>query len=122
MHDAKNVTHTVEDEAGSASQTQEKASKSTQLLVGSLLWLLAVALMIALSFFAHSHPRPLPFELATTRDLQSIPFPPAIQAILRWITAINDPLPDTIIVPACVLILALLRYDCVAKSVRDCLG
>jgi undecaprenyl-diphosphatase len=65
--------------------------------------------MITLSFFAHSHPQPVPFELAASKYLQSLPFPWLAQASMRWLTAVNDPGPDVFIVPIAILILALIR-------------
>jgi undecaprenyl-diphosphatase len=88
---------------------QQKHFHSGGLVVGAVLWLLAVALMIALSLFAHTHPQPVPFELTTTRDVQSVSFLWIAQATMRWFTAINDPLPDAFIVPIVVFILALFR-------------
>lgn len=79
------------------------------LIIGAILWLLAVIAMIMLSLFAHSHRLPTPFELTTSRDIQHIAFPPFVQATMRWFTAVNDPGPDVFIVPAMVLILALCR-------------
>ncbi len=78
-------------------------------IIGGGLWLLTVALMVALSFFAHTHPQPILFELATARAVQALPVPPFLQAIMRWFTGINDPIPDAITVCITVAILALLR-------------
>ncbi|MDQ2885808.1 MAG: phosphatase PAP2 family protein [Chloroflexota bacterium] len=86
-----------------------KPRRSTIPIVGGVLWLLAVALMVALAFFAHTHPHPIPFELATSRAVQALPVPPPLQAIMRWFTSVNDPIPDSITVVITVAILALLR-------------
>lgn len=109
MYNATNMQQPPATIAASKSDFQQKRYNYTGLLIGALLWLLAVALMIMLSLFAHANPRPLPFELATTRNLQHIAFPWIVQATLRWFTAINDPGPDVIIVPLVVLLLALFR-------------
>lgn len=109
MNIAKNVEQTQVEDDGRESHKWQKPYNYTLLAVKCMLWLLAIAAMIGLSFFAHAHPRPLPFELTVTRDLQGISFPPTVQAIMRWFTAIDDPLPDIIVVPVCVLILALFR-------------
>jgi hypothetical protein len=66
MYNTKNVQRTQVVDVG---REGNKAYSSVRLVVGSVLWLLAVALMIALSLFAHTHPQPVPFELATSRDL-----------------------------------------------------
>jgi membrane-associated phospholipid phosphatase len=84
-------------------------SHYARLIIGGVLWILAIVLMIMLSLFAHSHFQPVPFELTTSKDVQAIPFPPVVQAIMRWFTAINDPIPDTIMVIIAVAILALIR-------------
>ena len=109
MYIAKNVEQMQVEDDGRESYKRQKPYNYTLLAVKCMLWFLAIAAMIGLSFFAHAHPRPLPFELTVTRDLQGMSFPPAVQAIMRWFTAIDDPLPDIIIVPVCVLILALFR-------------
>ncbi len=109
MYNTKNVQRTQEVDVGIEGTNQKKHSSNVGLIVGGVLWLFAVALMIALSLFAHTHPQPVPFELTTSRDLQSLPFPWIAQATMRWFTAINDPLPDVFIVPLVVFILALFR-------------
>lgn len=110
MLHAKNVERTQTKANVTESDTPKKHhSHVVLLIIGSILWLLAVVLMIALSLFAHTHRQPIPFELATTRTLQSLPFPWITQATLRWITAINDPGPDALIVPAAILILIVIR-------------
>ena len=109
MNDAINTAQTQGGEDAIASNRQMSTRNSTWLLIAGLFWLLAVGLMLILSWFAHTHPRPTPFELMMTRDLQALPFPPVLQAILRWFTTINNPLPDVITVIACVIILAILR-------------
>jgi membrane-associated phospholipid phosphatase len=109
MSDAKNVQRARVGDVVLEGNHRKKHYRSVGLVVTCMLWLLAVALMIALSLFAHTHPQPLPFELTTSRDLQSLPFPWVVQATMRWFTAINDPGPDVFIVPIAVLILALIR-------------
>lgn len=77
---------------------------------GALLWLLAVAGLIALSIFAHAHPRPLPYELVTAKKLQSSITTPWIGALFRFLTTINNPLPDLITMVVVLIIFALFRW------------
>lgn len=81
-----------------------------RLLVGVILWSLAVVAMISLSWFAHIHRQPLAFELAFTRTLQATITAPWIGSAFRFLTAISDPLPDAITVVVVVMIFALLRW------------
>jgi membrane-associated phospholipid phosphatase len=92
-----------------ANRTQKQPHNYTKLIIGGILWLLAVVLMILLSLFAHTHLQPVSFELTISKDVQAIPFPPFIQAIMRWFTAINDPIPDVITVCIVAVILAIIR-------------
>ncbi len=78
--------------------------------VGALLWLLAVAGLIALSFFAHTLRQPLPYELATARELQSSITAPWIEVPFRFLTAINNPLPDLITMAVVLIIFAIFRW------------
>ena len=80
------------------------------LLAGVLLWLLAVAGMIALSFFARAHHQPLPYELTLNREIQATITNPWIGAIFRFFTWINDPWPDTVTVIAVLLVFVLFRW------------
>jgi undecaprenyl-diphosphatase len=77
---------------------------------GIILWLLAVAGMIALSFFVHAHPQPLPFELSISREIQASITAPWIGAFFRFLTLINDPLEDTVTVIAVMIIFVIFRW------------
>ena len=109
MYDTTQIQQTPVVTGARKQHFQHKRSHSVGLIIGILLWLLAVVAMILLSLFAHSHRYPTPFELTTSRNIQHIAFPWFAQATMRWFTAINDPGPDVIIVPAVVLLLALFR-------------
>jgi len=108
MQQAENIEKR-QDENYIIDDNSQKKSHYTRLIIGAILWVLAIVLMVMLSLFAHSHFQPVPFELTTSKDVQAIPFPPVVQAIMRWFTAINDPIPDTIMVIIAVAILALIR-------------
>ena len=77
---------------------------------GVLMWLLAVAGMIALSFFAHAHRQPLPFELSISREIQTSITEPWIGAIFRFLTWMNDPLPDVVTVIAVLIVFVVFRW------------
>ena len=77
---------------------------------GAALWFLAVAGLIALSIFAHMHRQPLPYELATARKLQSSITTPWIGALFRFLTTINNPLPDLITMIVVLIIFAIFRW------------
>ncbi|HTK07950.1 MAG TPA: phosphatase PAP2 family protein [Ktedonobacteraceae bacterium] len=80
------------------------------LVVGILLWLLAVAGMIALSLFVHALRQPLPFELNISREIQASMTVPWIGAMFRFLTWINDPLPDTVTVIVVLAIFVAFRW------------
>ncbi len=109
MYQANHIENLKSGNYATENSTQKQPHHYTKLIIGSILWLLAVVLMVLLSLFAHAHPQPVPFELTVSRDIQAIPFPSFIQAIMRWFTAINDPIPDVITVCVVAVILALLR-------------
>jgi membrane-associated phospholipid phosphatase len=102
-------TRTVEmDEAKTSSDSTQ--AKRLWLLVGALLWCIAVICMLGLSWFAHVHRQPLAFELAVSRAIQATITAPWIGMFFRFLTAINDPLPDAITVVLLVLIFTLVRW------------
>src|ERR1051326_759973 len=72
----------------------EQRHKSRSWVAGGvLLWLLAVAGMVALSFFVHAHRQPFPFELSISRGIQTSMTEPWIGAIFRFLTWMSDPFP-----------------------------
>jgi len=105
-----------------ASQQDEQATLTKQragarakqqrswVIVGVCLWLLAVAGMVALSLLVHAHRQPFPFELSSSREIQASITAPWIGAMFRFLTAINDPLPDTVTVIAVLLVFVVLRW------------
>ena len=108
MYQAANVGQVQGGDSGAAEKRTGRYSPIV-IIIGTILWLGAIAGMVSLALFIRSHPQPEAFELSTTRALQSLSIPGSIQAILRWFTAVNDPLPDAIIVPIVVVLLALIR-------------
>ncbi len=109
MYQANNIEKLQREHSSAENYAQKRPHHYAKLIIGSIFWLLAVVLMVLLSLFAHAHPQPVPFELTLSRNIQAIPFPPFIQAIMRWFTAINDPIPDVITVCIVAVILAVLR-------------
>jgi len=81
-----------------------------RLIIEIILWVVAVVAMVALSFFAHTHRQPLPFELAFSRDVQAIAFPAWVDSFFRFLTFISDPRPDTIEVPIVLILFVLFRW------------
>ncbi len=81
-----------------------------RIMLGSILWVLAVIAMVALAFFAHTHRQPTPFELAFSKNLQMIPFPSWVAATLRFLTLASNPGPDEFEVPAVLLFFLLFRW------------
>ncbi len=78
--------------------------------VAVVLWVVALMGLIALSLFAHSQRQPLPFELATSRMLQASIVIPWIEAVFRFLTAINDPLPDLVTMIVVLIVFAIFRW------------
>ena len=78
--------------------------------VGVLLWLLAVAAMVALSLFAHTQRLPLPFELSISREVQASITQPWLEASFRFLSWINDPIPDTVTVIAVLIVFVIFRW------------
>lgn len=77
---------------------------------GVILWLLAVAGMTWLSLFVRAHHQPLPFEISISRAVQADITQPWIGAIFRFLSWIDDPIPDTITVIAVLLIFVIFRW------------
>ena len=77
---------------------------------GALLWLLAVAGMIALALFAHAHRQPLPFELSISREIQTTITEPWLAAFFRFLTLISNPLEDTVTIIAVMIVFAIFRW------------
>ena len=85
-------------------------NRRQRIILGSILWVLAVIAMVALSLFAHTHRQPVPFELAFSRDIQAIAFPAWVTSTFRFFTFINDPRPDEIEVPIVLVLFLLFRW------------
>ncbi len=79
-------------------------------VVGSILWLLAVIAFVALAFFVHAHRQPLPYELSFSKSVQAIGFPGWVAATFRFLTRVSDPGPDEFIVPATLLFFLVFRW------------
>jgi len=77
---------------------------------GVLLWLLAVVGMVWLSLFVHSHRQPLPIEISISKAVQASITQPWIGAFFRFLSWLNDPIPDTITVIAVLLIFVIVRW------------
>jgi membrane-associated phospholipid phosphatase len=84
--------------------------RAGRILPWVVLWLLAVAGMIALSLFAHTHRQPLPFELTISKAVQASITAPWIAATFRFLTRINDPIPDVVTVIVVLIIFAIFRW------------
>jgi membrane-associated phospholipid phosphatase len=97
---------------GNEVKESERSTKTNGwwLLIGIVLWCVAVVCMIGLSWFAHIHRQPLAFELAFSRVLQAMISAPWLGIVFRFLTAINDPLPDAITVVLVVVIFALFHW------------
>ncbi|HEY3992548.1 MAG TPA: phosphatase PAP2 family protein [Ktedonobacteraceae bacterium] len=92
------------------SQSERSHWKRALFAGGVLLWLLAVAGMVALSFFVHAHRQPLPFELSISRAIQAAITEPWLGAAFRFLSWINDPLPDTVTMIAVLIVFAIFRW------------
>ncbi len=102
-------TRMVEMDEAKTSESDTR-TKRLQLLIGGILWCVAVVCMIGLSWFAHIQRQPLAFELTLSRALQDMITAPWIGMLFRFLTAINDPLPDAITVVLVVVIFALFHW------------
>jgi membrane-associated phospholipid phosphatase len=98
--------------ADSEKEKDEKPDniKRGMILAGVLLWLLAIAGMIELSLFVHAHRQPLPYELTISRAVQASITAPWIGAVFRFLTWINDPIPDVVTVIVVLVIFALFCW------------
>ena len=77
MHQTEHIEKRPSGNDNTGINEQKRSHHYTKLVIGGILWLLAVALMITLSLFAHAHPQPIPFELTASRDVQALSFPPS---------------------------------------------
>lgn len=80
------------------------------LAVGMVLWLLAVAGMVALSFFVHAHRQPLPFEISISKTIQASITAPWIGVVFRFLTFISNPVPDVVTVIAVLVVFVVFRW------------
>jgi membrane-associated phospholipid phosphatase len=61
-----------------------------------ILWFLGLVVFIASCFVIHAHPKPYPFELATTQIVQGLHLWPWVTAVLEFPSTLNNPLPSEI--------------------------
>jgi len=64
----------------------------------------------SLSLFVHSHRQPLPIEISISKVVQASITQPWIGAFFRFLSWLNDPIPDTITVIAVLLIFVIVRW------------
>jgi undecaprenyl-diphosphatase len=82
----------------------------SRLIVEIVIWTLAVVAMVALSFFAHAHRQPEPFELAFSKGVQAIPFPAWVGSFFRFLTLASDPRQDEFEVPIVLILFVICRW------------
>ncbi|HEY0756784.1 MAG TPA: phosphatase PAP2 family protein [Ktedonobacteraceae bacterium] len=66
--------------------------------------------MVTLSLYIRANPHPLPFEFDLSKWLQASITQPWIGAIFRFLTFINDPLPDVITTIAVMVVFVVMRW------------
>ncbi len=79
-------------------------------VIGALLWALAIASMVMLAFFAHTHRGPIPLELTVSRDVQAAHFPAWVGSLFRFLTTASDPIPDVVTVIVIVVLFVIMRW------------
>jgi membrane-associated phospholipid phosphatase len=110
-HAAHRTENRVGRTAGDADRLAGEQSHWRSVLAGGVLfWLLAVAGMIVLSFLVHAHRQPFPFELSISKEIQASITSSWIGAIFRFLTGINDPLPDLVTVIGVLIMFAVFRW------------
>ncbi len=60
------------------------------------LWIIGLLIFIASAIIVHNHPQPYSFDLAATRTVQSIHYPPPVLAIINFPSMLNNPTPSEI--------------------------
>lgn len=106
--DGKTTCSTEDRESSSLVETDQK--RRYWLAVGVFLWLLAVGGMVALSFFAHAHRQPLPFEIGISEAVQASITAPWIGVVFRFLTRISNPAPDAVTVIVVLVVFVVLRW------------
>src|SRR2546430_849571 len=81
-----------------------------RVIAGSILWCLAIGVLVGLALFAHAHPKPEPFELTFSKEVQAVAFPSWVGATFRLLTFLSDPGPDTMTVPVVLVLFLLCRW------------
>ncbi len=104
--------------ANAAEPGYTKRRSGRRLVLGMILWIVGAAILVAVGFVAHTHPKPWAFELDFTKILQwPHTFPCLYNARTRtWIDAgadlinsFNDPIPSVAIPILGMIILMLFR-------------
>ncbi|HZR43336.1 MAG TPA: phosphatase PAP2 family protein [Ktedonobacteraceae bacterium] len=68
--------------------------------IEAVFWCLGVIVFILASFMVHAHPKPYAIDLATTEWVQGLHLPAWFDAVLRFPSILNNPLPSLIAVIA----------------------
>jgi undecaprenyl-diphosphatase len=90
-----------------ATEQQESRAHPARRVLGFLLWFLGLAVLIIAAWIVHGHPKPWPFELTISRDVQSWQLPGWLKGIFTVISTVNDPIPSGI---AAVILIAILLF------------
>ncbi len=107
MHADNSVTSPVN---GTYTLKERGGARQFWLVSGVCVWFLAVVGMVALSLLIHGHHQPFPFELSISRWIQASITLAWVGTFFRFLTWINDPIPDTVTVIVVLAIFMAFRW------------
>lgn len=73
-----------------------------------MLWVLGLVVFIVSCFVIHAHPKPYPFELATTETVQGLHLWPWVNAVLEFPSTLNNPIPSEVALSLWLVVMLLV--------------
>lgn len=91
-------------------------------IIEGILWVIGLIVLAVAAYITHGHPGPYPGELEFSRSIQSIHFNAIIINWLRFVSALNDPIPSSIALAVWVVFLFIMRWFRAGIFLLLCVG
>lgn len=91
-------------------------------IIEGVLWVIGLLVLATAAYVTHGHPGPYPGELELSRGIQSIHYNAIIVNWLRFVSALNDPIPSAVALAIWVVFLFIMRLFRAGIFLLLCVG
>lgn len=89
---------------------EDRHDAHVRYIIEGVLWVIGLIILATAAFITHGHPGPYPGELEISRWIQSIHYNFVILNWLRFVSALNDPIPSAIALAVWVVFMLIMRW------------